>query len=115
MKKATQVRRRIKRKQINHSTGRLMERYGIEYTAKLRRDFVHRISKCDGACFLTKLTRKRYLFGVPYNGIVLPVVFDMKTRNVITFLNQNALLPYQEKVDKLLYMKNSEQGITDES
>lgn len=73
------------RAQFIHAMRRAKERYGIEYTQELKKDFIHQIQTSQ-AVHVEKKSGRVSTFLVNYQGKVLKVVYDNKRKEIVTFL-----------------------------
>jgi len=80
-----------------HAKRRALEIYGIDFGPRTREFFVNSIQN-NRAILLEKTSRTRGAFAVDYKDSWIPVIYDEKIKNIITFLPPEDLVPYQERL-----------------
>jgi hypothetical protein len=83
--------KKFKAIQVEHSKNRASDRYNLDYDGKTRREMNRKILEQKDCILLERISRKRMIYAITYEGKVIPVVFDTKTRNIVTFLPTETL------------------------
>lgn len=83
--------KKFKAIQVEHSKNRANDRYNIDYDGKTRREMNRKIMEQEDCILLEKISLKRIIYAITYGGKIIPVVFDTKTRNIVTFLPPETL------------------------
>lgn len=95
--------KKFKAIQVEHSKNRASDRYDIDYDGKTRREMNRKIVEQEDCILIEKISRKRFIYAITYDGKVIPVVFDTKTRNIVTFLPPETLdkhgIAYDNKME----------------
>ncbi len=76
-----------------HARKRAMERYGIRFTLEVRRNLVSQIQN-RRAVFLDSRSNREKSFAVRYGDQWIPVVYDNKSQEIVTFLPPENLERY---------------------
>jgi hypothetical protein len=88
--------------QVIHACRRASERYGFEMTQedyeKLRRRMIEQFRDQTGIVFLSKQTKGRSRFAVWHGCEWIPLVYDKKLKNIVTFLPKRCLLAHKDKL-----------------
>lgn len=86
-----------KKSQYQHTQRRAWERYGLTVGPKTYDEMVQKIQGQD-CVFLQKQSNRVSMFAVKIDEQWIPVIYDRDSHSIVTFLPQQALEPYADKL-----------------
>tara|TARA_Y100000034_G_scaffold91156_1_gene109940 strand:+ start:1008 stop:1268 length:261 start_codon:yes stop_codon:yes gene_type:complete len=69
-----------------HAKKRFVERYGLDFTRHVRREFCRRIQKQEKARFIERQSTRVSVWDVEYEEKIYRVVYDKIRKSIVTVL-----------------------------
>lgn len=89
-----------KKSQKQHTQRRACQRYGLTIGPKTYYELCNNIKNMKDCVFLEKQSNRVSMWAVKMEGQWICVIYDKERHSIATFLPQEALLPYQSKLNE---------------
>jgi hypothetical protein len=81
-----------------HATRRALKRYKLTFSKKIRNSFIRRIQENEDVVHLESRSKRVSVFAIRHENRWVPVVYDNKRKEIVTFLPKEWLKDHQGKL-----------------